>query len=74
LRKRKNPDSGEMEEFVEQDWLLKPINIDGVIAPWIIDHYIAGKQSSRVAYESIEYNKPLPDSLFTKPASIKALK
>jgi len=73
-RKRKNPDSGEMEEAVEQDWLLKPINIDGVIAPWIVDHYISGKQTSRVAYESIEYNKPLPDSLFAKPASVKAVK
>lgn len=74
LRKRKNVDTEEMEEAQEEDHLLKPIAIDGVTAPWIIDHFIAGKQSSRVAYESIEYNKPVPDSLFTKPTTIKGMK
>jgi hypothetical protein len=74
LRKRKNADSGEVEETNEEDRLAKPITIDGVTAPWVIDHFIAGKQTSRINYESIEYNKPVPDSLFTKPATIKALK
>ena len=74
LRKRKNPDSGEVEETNEEDRLAKPINIDGITAPWVIDHYIAGKQTSRINYESIEYNKPVPDSLFAKPATIKGLK
>ena len=74
MRKRKNPDNGELEEAVEEDRLLKYITIDGINAPWVIDHFIAGKQSSRINYESLEYNKPLPDSLFTKPASIKGLK
>ena len=73
-RKRKNADSGELEEAIEEDRLAKPITIDGVTAPWVIDHYIAGKQTSRISYESIEYNKPIPDSLFTKPATIKGLK
>lgn len=73
-RKRKNADSGELEEAIEEDRLAKPITIDGVTAPWVIDHYIAGKQTSRIAYESIEYNKPIPDSLFAKPATIKGLK
>jgi len=31
-------------------------------------------QTSRINYESIEYNKPLLDSLFVKPENIKALK
>lgn len=74
LHKHKNLDSGQMEESIEEDRLAKPITIDGVTAPWVIDHYVAGKQTSRINYESIEYNKPVPDSLFTKPASIKALK
>jgi hypothetical protein len=74
MRKHKNMDSGEMEEDLEEDRLQKPITIDGITAPWVIDHYIAGKQTSRINYESIDYNKPVPDSLFTKPASIKGLK
>lgn len=74
LRKHKNADSGEMEEAIEEDRLLKPIVIDGVTAPWIIDHFVAGKQRSRIAYESLEYNKPVPDTLFAKPASIKGIK
>jgi hypothetical protein len=45
-----------------------------VTAPWIIDHYVAGKQSSRINYESIEYNRPIADSLFAKPTNLKAIK
>ena len=74
LRKRKNLDSGETEEMAEEDRLLKFITVDGVTAPWVIDHFIAGKQSSRITYESIEYNRPIADSLFTKPATVKGLK
>lgn len=74
MRKRKNPDNGELEEVIEEDHLLKYITVDGVNAPWVVDHFIAGKQSSRVNYESLEYNKPIADSIFTKPASIKMIK
>src|SRR4051812_12901213 len=74
LRKHKNGDTGDLEENPEADVLAKPIAIDGVTAPWIIDHFIAGKQTSRIVYESIEYNKPVADSLFIKPASVKAFK
>jgi hypothetical protein len=72
--KKKNFDSGEMEDVTEEDRLAKPISINGITAPWVIDHYINGKQTSRIGYESIEYNTVLADSLFTKPASIKGLK
>ena len=74
LRKHKNADSGELEEGVEEDRLAKFITIDGVSAPWVIDHFVAGKQSSRIAYESLEYNKTIPDTIFTKPATVKAVK
>ena len=74
MRKHKNMDKGEIEEALEEDRLAKPITIDGIVAPWVIDHFIAGTQTSRTSYESIEYNKPVPDSLFTKPATIKGLK
>lgn len=72
-RTRKN-DTDEGEVITEEDRLAKPITIDGVTAPWVIDHFINGFQTSRINYESIEYNQPLADSLFMKPDSIKSLK
>ena len=71
---KKKPDSDETEEITEEDRLAKPITIAGITAPWVIDHFINAKQTSRVGYESIEYNSPLADSLFAKPANIKSLK
>lgn len=71
---RTKADSEETEEITEEDWLAKPIVIGGVTAPYVIDHYIDGKQTSRINYESIEYNRSLPDSLFAKPANAKSVK
>jgi len=73
-RKHKKPDTEEMEEIAEEDRLQKPIAIDGVLTPYVVDHFRNGIQTSRINYESVEYNKPLADSLFAKPASIKAVK
>ena len=73
-RTRTKADSEETEEITEEDWLAKPISIDGVTAPFVIDHYIDGKQTSRINYESIEYNRALPDTLFARPANAKAVK
>ncbi len=73
-RKQKKPDSDEMENISEEDRLFKPITIDGVVAPYVIDHYRNGTQTSRINYESVEFNKPISDSLFAKPANIKAIK
>ena len=73
-RKQKKPDSDEMENIAEEDRLYKPITIDGVVAPYVIDHYRNAVQTSRINYESVEFNKPIADSLFAKPASIKAVK
>jgi hypothetical protein len=73
-RQRKDPDSGDMVETNEEDQFFKFIEIDGVTAPWVIDHYINGKQSSRINYESVQYNQTFPPDLFTKPANVKAIK
>jgi hypothetical protein len=73
-RNRTNPDSGDMEEAIEEDRFAKPITIDGVTAPWVIDHFTNKVQTSRINYESIEYNRPLPDSLFVKPDNVKSIK
>ena len=73
-RVRTKADSNETEEITEEDRLAKPITIGGVTAPWVIDHFINGVQTSRINFESIAYNEPAPDSLFAKPVNIKALK
>lgn len=71
---KKKPDSDETEENNEEDRLARPIAMAGVTAPWVVDHFINGAQTSRINFESIEYNQPLADTLFAKPANIKSLK
>jgi hypothetical protein len=73
-RTKKKADSEETEEITEEDRLAKPITVSGVTAAWVVDHFINGVQTSRINFESIEYNSPLPDTLFAKPANIKGLK
>ena len=73
-RQRKDPDSGDMVEVTEEDQFFKFIEMDGVTSAWVIDHFINGKQSSRINCESVQYNQRFADDLFTKPANIKAIK
>jgi hypothetical protein len=64
----------EGERVEEEDRYAQFLNIQGARFPFVIDHYRAGVQSSRVNYETVEFNKPVPDSLFAKPADVKAIK
>lgn len=73
-RMRKNPETGDEVETTEEDQLLKFITVDGVNAPWVIDHYIDGHQTTRINYESVQYNQPVADTLFAKPADVKKIK
>jgi hypothetical protein len=73
-RERKDPDSGDLVQVTEEDHLLKYITIDGVTAPWVIDHFINGKQTTRINYESVQYNQRFVENLFTKPDNVKAIK
>lgn len=71
LYKRK---TAEDEEVQEEDRYARYLTTNGITLPFIIDHYRGGEQSSRIFYDSIEFNRPIPDSLFAKPANIKAIK
>ena len=73
-KKLTNPDTEEVTEVTEEDRFFKPIANSGVTAAFVIDHFRNGVQTHRINYDSIEFNKPVPDSLFTKPANIKAVK
>jgi hypothetical protein len=73
-RSRKNMDTGDVEETTEEDQLFKFISVSGVTQPWVIDHFVNGVQTTRINYESVVYNQPLPDSLFAKPTDVKQIK
>lgn len=71
LYKRKNADG---EETAEEDRLAQHLNIAGVTVPFVIDHYSAGAQTSRINYQSTEFNSAIAETLFARPASVKAVK
>jgi hypothetical protein len=62
------------ERVEEEDRYAQFLSIAGARFPFVIDHYRAGQQSSRVNYDAVEFNKPVPDSLFAKPADVKSIK
>lgn len=73
-RARKDPDTGDEVEVTEEDRIMKFTPVDGVTAAWIIDRFVDGKQTSRINYESVQYNQPFPDTLFAKPDNVKSIK
>jgi hypothetical protein len=66
--------NAEGEQVEEEDRYAQFLNIGAVSVPFIIDHYRAGVQSSRVNYDEIQFNLPVSDSLFAKPVNVKSLK
>ena len=73
-RMRKDPETGDEVETTEEDQLFKFISVQGVTAPWVIDHFVNGKQVTRINYEDVKYNQPIDDALFAKPADVKKIK
>ncbi|HET7114394.1 MAG TPA: hypothetical protein VFI57_12165, partial [Pyrinomonadaceae bacterium] len=67
-------ETGDQVETMEEDQLLKFITVQGVTAPWVLDHFVNGKQVTRINYEDVRYNQPVDDALFTKPADVKKIK
>jgi outer membrane lipoprotein-sorting protein len=61
-------------ETKEEDRFAQMLTVSGIVTPFVVDHFTEGKQTSRLNYQSVEYNTPIPDSLFAQPASIKSLK
>lgn len=66
--------NAEGEQVEEEDRYARHLTLSGVTLPFVIDHFRAGMQTSRISYDTIEFNRPLPDSLFARPADVKALK
>ncbi|HVF66027.1 MAG TPA: hypothetical protein VM914_00080 [Pyrinomonadaceae bacterium] len=72
VKYRKQNEEGEQVE--EEDRYAQFQTIGAVRIPFIIDHYRAGVQSSRVNYEKVGFNLPVPETLFAKPDDIKKVK
>lgn len=66
--------NGAGEEVKEEDRYAQFVETQGIFAPFIIDHFQNGVQTSRINYLKIEYNRAIPDSIFNKPADVKELK
>jgi hypothetical protein len=64
----------EGKEQKEEDRYAQFVDVQGAKMPFIIDHFSGGVLTSRINYETIEFNKTIPDSTFTKPTNPKELK
>ncbi|NOT46214.1 MAG: hypothetical protein HOP17_00495 [Acidobacteria bacterium] len=66
--------SADGEDIKEEDRYAQFVDVGGIKSPFIIDKFTNGTQTSRINYETVEYNKSIPDSIFTKPSNPKELK
>lgn len=71
IHKRTNADG---EVIVEEDRYAQFVSVGGIRTPFIIDRFTNGVHTSRINYESVEYNKPVEGSYFAKPSDVKSLK
>ncbi|CAN5594513.1 hypothetical protein BH20ACI4_BH20ACI4_25800 [soil metagenome] len=71
IYKREN---SEGEAVAEEDRYAQFVDVQGIKAPFIIDHFTGGVQTSRINYETVEFNKKVSDSIFEKPSNPKSLK
>ncbi len=71
IYKRTNADN---EEIKEEDRYAQFVDVQGIKTPFIVDHFTNGQQTSRINYETVEFNKTIPETIFTKPNSPKELK
>lgn len=66
--------NSEGEELKEEDRYAQFVDTQGIKTPYIVDHFVNNQPTSRINYETIEFNKTIPDAIFTKPNSPKDLK
>ena len=64
----------EGNESKEEDRFAQFIDVGGIKVPFIVDHFSGGVRTSRINYETVEFNKTIPDSVFAKPSNPKDVK
>jgi hypothetical protein len=62
------------EILKEEDRYAQFVEVQGIKTPFVVDRYRAGRQVSRINYESIEFNRHVSDAYFAKPGSPKDIK
>ena len=62
------------EEIKEEDRYAQFIETNGIKVPFIVDRFVNGKPASRINYETIEFNKTIPESAFARPSNLKEAK
>jgi len=62
------------ETLKEEDRYAQFVDVDGIKTPFIIDRFRNGQATSRINYESVEFNKNVPSGVFLKPLSPKDVK
>jgi outer membrane lipoprotein-sorting protein len=50
------------------------VSYDGIKFPNIVDYFSDGVQESRINYQTVQTDAPVPEELFVKPVSVKAIK
>jgi hypothetical protein len=71
IYKHKNADG---EDIVEEDRYAQFVEFNGIKTPMIVDRFTNGKPTSRINYITVEFDRPVPDSIFAKPDSPKRAK
>lgn len=71
IYKVKNADG---EDVTKEDRYALFVEVQGIKTPFIIDYFENNQQKSRVNYETVEFNRAVPDSIFVQPKSAKDLK
>lgn len=66
--------NAEGEEVKEEDRYAQFVEFNGIMTPFVIDRITNGTPTSRINYETVEFNKPIRDSIFIKPSNAKAAK
>jgi len=58
----------------DEDRYAQFVDLSGIKTPLVVDHYTDGQAVSRINYDSVEFNKNISTSIFTKPATPKEAK
>ncbi|MBV9241207.1 MAG: hypothetical protein JO314_04280 [Acidobacteria bacterium] len=59
------------DEVKDEDRYAQFVDINGIKAPFIIDHFTDGEPVSRINYDSVDFNKSISPAIFTKPSNAK---
>ena len=60
--------------ITEENRYAQFLDEQGVLTPFVVDHFTNDKHSFRANYRSMTYNKKIPDKIFVKPGNTKKLR